>query len=110
MVVSPFVEHAKSRALMTLPSHLEGIMKLPTRQELTTNSIVFGCLGLLPVLSPTWASTSLMLGFAVSLYLLYNRETMPTPSNAMSVEARPAQVRPGRSHSKKLCPHPFARR
>ena len=48
-------------------------MELPTRAYALKNAAVFGAIGLLPLLSASFASTSVSLGFAVGLYLLYNR-------------------------------------
>jgi len=90
---SPFERRDEPRKLISLPPFLEGVMELPTRQELTKNAIVFACIGLLPVLSLSWASTSVSLGFAASLYLLYNRG-VPDSGNTMGAEMRPPKVRP----------------
>jgi hypothetical protein len=91
---SPFERRDEPRKLISLPPFLEGVMELPTRQELTKNAIVFAYIGLLPVLSLSWASTSVSLGFAASLYLLYNRG-VPDSGNTMGAEMRPPKV--GRS-------------
>jgi len=86
-----FVEQKKP--LIVLPPFLDRVMELPSKAELTKNSIVFGCIGLLPILAISWASTSVSLGFAASLYLLYNRGA-PDTGNDMDAAMRPPKVRP----------------
>lgn len=91
-----FVEQKKP--LIVLPPFLDRVMELPSKAELTKNSIVFGCIGLLPILAISWASTSVSLGFAASLYLLYNRGA-PDTGNDMDAAMRPPKVRPTRQAS-----------
>jgi len=86
-----YVEEKKP--LITLPPFLQSVMELPSKEELTKNAIVFACIGLLPVLALSWASTSVSLGFAGSLYLLYNRGA-PATGNDMDAAMRPPKVRP----------------
>lgn len=83
----------KKKPLITLPPFLESVMELPSKQMLTKNAIVFGAIGLLPILSLSWASTSVSLGFAAALYLLYNRGA-PDTGNDMDAAMRPPKVRP----------------
>jgi len=90
---SPFERRADPRPLITVPPFLQSVMELPTRQELVKNAAVFACIGFLPVLSLSWASTSVSLGFAAALYLLYNRG-VPNSGSEMSAEMRPPKVRP----------------
>ncbi|KAL1524724.1 hypothetical protein AB1Y20_019607 [Prymnesium parvum] len=83
----------QKKPLITLPPFLESVMELPSKEALTKNAIVFGVIGLLPMLSLSWASTSVSLGFAVALYLLYNRGA-PDTGNDMDAAMRPPKVRP----------------
>lgn len=71
--VNPFERPEGPKPLITIPPALQGIMELPTRAYALKNAAVFGAIGLLPLLSASFASTSVSLGFAVGLYLLYNR-------------------------------------
>jgi hypothetical protein len=66
-------------------------MELPSRAELLRNAFIFGAIGCLPVLSTSWASSSVGIGFAASLFTLYNRGAPDT--NEMSAEMRPPKVR-----------------
>lgn len=84
---------AEKKPLVTLPPFLESVMVLPSKEELSKNTVVFGCIGLLPILALSWASTSVSLGFAASLYLLYNRGA-PDTGNDMDAAMRPPKVRP----------------
>lgn len=90
---SPFDKKDGPKPLITIPVFLADVMELPTRQYLLKNLGVFGVIGLLPVLSKAWASTSVGIGFATSLFLLYNRG-VPDSSNDLDAEMRPAKVRP----------------
>lgn len=65
-----------------IPAFAEGFMELPTKQYLLKNAGVFGVIGLLPLLSASFASTSISLGFAIALYLLYNRGVEVSESGA----------------------------
>jgi len=90
---SPFERRGAPQPLITLPPFLQSVMELPTRAELTKNAAIFACIGFLPALSLSWASTSVSLGFAAALYLLYNRG-VPDSGSQMSAEMRPPKVRP----------------
>lgn len=84
-----FVEQKQG---ITLPPFLDRVMELPPKEMLLKNIGVFGVIGLLPLLSLTYASTSVSLGFAVGLYLLYNRGA-PDTGNDMDAAMRPPKVR-----------------
>ena len=71
--VNPFERPEGPKPLITIPPALQGFMELPTTEYALKNAGVFGVIGLLPLLSASFASTSVSLGFAVGLYLLYNR-------------------------------------
>jgi len=90
---SPFDRKEEPKPLIKIPVFLADVMELPTRQYLVKNAAVFGAVGLLGVLSKAWASTSVGLGFATGLFLLYNRGA-PESSNDMDAEMRPPKVRP----------------
>jgi len=91
---SPFDRPEAPKPLITLPPFLDNIMELPTRAFLMGNLIKFGCIGLLPLLSKTWAPTAVTLGFALGLYTLYNRGAPDTSGNEMEAAMRPPKVRP----------------
>ena len=79
------------KPLITIPPFMQSFVELPTRQVLLKNAAVFGVIGLLPALTLSWASTSVGLGFAVALYLLYNRGV---PQSEMMAEMRVFKARP----------------
>lgn len=89
---SPYDRPDAPKPLIQLPPFLEEIMELPKRAELLRNAFIFGAIGCLPVLSTSWASSSVGIGFAASLFTLYNRGA--PESNEMSAEMRPPKVRP----------------
>jgi len=61
------------KPLITIPTWAEGFMELPSKDYALKNAGVFGVIGMLPLLSASFASTAISLGFAIALYLLYNR-------------------------------------
>jgi len=69
----PFAWKGPKPPRFTIPPALQGVMELPDKETLGKNAFVFGAIGLLPAITAAWASTSVGLGFAISLYLLYNR-------------------------------------
>eukprot|EP00966_Prymnesium_polylepis_P304047 7024481-Prymnesium_polylepis.1 len=83
---------AEKKPLVTLPPFLQGVMELPSKEELIKKAAGFACIGLLPALALSWASTSVSLGFAAALYLLYNRGA-PDTGNDMEAAMRPPKVR-----------------
>jgi len=91
-VVDPYERKEGPRPLITIPPRLQGIMELPTKDVLLKNVFVFGLIGLLPAVTIEWASTSVGLGFAVALYLLYNRGV--PQSTGMDAEMRPPKPKP----------------
>lgn len=80
----------EKKPLITLPPFLDSVMELPSRSALLENAAVFGAIGLLPMLSKGWASSSVGIGFAVGLYKLYNRGV--PQSSGMGAEMRPPKV------------------
>jgi len=90
---SPFDRKEEPKPLIQIPVFLADVMELPTKDYLIKNAAVFGVIGFLSVLSAAWATTTVSLGFAVGLYLLYNRGVPPSPSG-MDAEMRPPKVRP----------------
>jgi len=92
--VNPFERPEAPKPLITIPPFLAGVMELPTRAVALKNAAIFGAIGLLPLLSSTWASTSVGLGFAFAMYTLYNRGVPDTGGAEMGGEMRPPKVRP----------------
>lgn len=90
---SPFDRKEAPKPLISIPPFLADVMELPTRQYLLKNAGVFGAIALLSVLSKAWATTSVGLGFATGLFLLYNRG-VPDTSNDLDADMRPPKVRP----------------
>jgi len=90
--VDPFAYKGPKPPLITIPPALQGVMELPDKETAGKNAFVFGALGLLPAVTAAWASTSVGLGFAISLYLLYNRG-LPD-SGDMGAEMRPPRPKP----------------
>jgi len=90
--INPFERPEAPKPLITIPPFLQDVMELPTRAMAQRNAAVFGVIGLLPLLSRTWASSSVGMGFAVAMYLLYNRGVPDT--GEMGGEMRPPKVRP----------------
>ena len=88
---SPFDRPEEKQPLIKIPVFLADVMELPTKEYLLKNAGVFGAIGMLAVLSASWAPTSVGLGFAVGLYLLYNRGVPPS-NNDMDAEMRPPKV------------------
>ena len=90
-VVDPFDRPEGPKPLITIPPFLQGVMELPDKDTLIKNVVVFGIIGMLPVITTSWAPTSISLGFAVSLWLLYNRGV--EQSGDMGAEMRPPKVK-----------------
>lgn len=89
----PDAKHSLGTAIRgALPPFLDRVVEFPTQLQLVKNAAVFGMFGLLPAVSRTWATTSISLGFATALYLLYNRGVVS--NNEMSAEMRPVKARP----------------
>jgi len=91
-VVDPFDRPEGPKPLITIPPFLQGVMELPDKDTLIKNVVVFGIIGMLPVITTSWAPTSISLGFAVSLWLLYNRGV--EQSGDMGAEMRPPKPKP----------------
>jgi len=91
-VFDPFDRPSGPKPLITIPPFLQGVMELPDRELLVKNGAVFGLIGLLPLVTAAWASTSVGLGFAISLYLLYNRG-VPDQGD-MGADMRPPKPKP----------------
>jgi len=91
---SPFDRKEAPEPFIKIPPFLADVMELPTRALLQKNALVFGAIGFLPVISKSWAATSVGLGFAVSLYLLYNRGVPESSSSEMGMEMRPPKAKP----------------
>ena len=89
-VVDPFDRPEGPKPLITIPPFLQGVMELPDKETLLKNVVVFGIIGLLPLITASWAPTSVTLGFAISLYLLYNRGV--PDAGEMGAEMRPPKV------------------
>jgi len=90
---SPWDRPEPKKPLIKLPPFLDEIMELPTRAVLLKNSLIFGAIAMLPILSKSWASSAVGIGFAVSIYTLYNRG-VPESSNEMAAEMRPPKAKP----------------
>jgi len=90
---SPFDRKEAPKPLITIPVFLADVMELPTRAYLLKNAGVFGAIAFLGVLSKAWATTSVSIGFATGLFLLYNRGVAET-SNDMDADMRPPKVKP----------------
>lgn len=75
------------KPLITLPPWLEEIAELPTQMYLLTNLCIFGVLGVMPIISRTFASTSISLAFGLSMFRLYNRGA-PETSNDEELQLR----------------------
>ena len=88
---SPFDRKEAPKPMIQIPPFLADVMELPTRQYLLKNAAVFAVIGLLPVLSKSWATTGVGLGFATGLFLLYNRGA-PETSGDLDAEMRPPKV------------------
>ena len=88
---SPFDRKDAPEPFLKIPVFLADVMELPTRQYLLKNVGVFSAIAMLSVLSKAWASTSVGLGFATGLFLLYNRG-IPDSSNDLDAEMRPPKV------------------
>jgi len=88
---SPFDRKEAPKPLITIPVFLADVMELPTRAYLLKNAGVFGAIAFLGVLSKAWATTSVSIGFATGLFLLYNRGVADT-SNDMDADMRPPKV------------------
>ena len=68
---SPFDRVVKKE--LKLPNWLEPIAEIPKRKDVLTNAALFGALGLIPIFNAQLASTSITVGFAMSLFKLFNR-------------------------------------
>jgi hypothetical protein len=91
-VVDPFARKDGPKPLITIPPALQGIMEVPDKEVALKNLAVFGLIGCLPAVTVTWLSTSFGIGFAVSLYLLYNRGV--PDQGEMGAEMRPPKPKP----------------
>jgi hypothetical protein len=91
----PFAWKGPKPPRFTIPPALQGVMELPDKETLGKNAFVFGAIGLLPAITAAWASTSVGLGFAISLYLLYNRGV--PDSGDMGADMRAPRVRRARA-------------
>ena len=98
---SPYDRKEAPKPLIKVPPFMADYVDLPSRAELQKNLLVFGAIGFLPMLSKSWAATSVGLGFATSLYTLYNRG-VPASASEMGGEMRPPKVR-GRPEHVALC-------
>jgi len=90
---SPFERKEDPKPLITLPAFMQDYMELPTRAIFTKRTTLFGAFGLLPLISKTFASTSIMMGFACCVYMVYNRG-VPDTGSEMSADARPPKAKP----------------
>ena len=68
---SPFDRVVKKE--LKLPNWLEPIAEIPKKKDVLTNMALFGALGLIPIFNAQLASTSITVGFAMSLFKLFNR-------------------------------------
>ena len=89
-IKDPFDVPEGPKPFFKIPPRLQGIMELPDKELVTKNALIFGILSVLPLASAAWASTSLAMGFAISLYLLYNRGV--DNSSEMGAEMRQYKV------------------
>lgn len=84
----------EKKPLIQLPAWAEAIIDLPSRKLLIKNAIFFFLIGLLPAITASWASTSVGVGFAVSMYSLYNRGVPESKGPDEAQEMRPPQPKP----------------
>jgi len=91
---SPFDRKEAPKPFITIPPFLADYMEVPTRALLQTNVLTFAAISLLPLLSKAWAATAVGLGFALSLYKLYNRGVPESSSSEMGMEMRPPKAKP----------------
>ena len=89
-VADPFDVPDGPKPLITIPPRLQGIMELSDKETAIKNAVVFGILAALPLATVQWASTSVGMGFAVSMFLLYNRGV----PDAQPDEMRPPKAKP----------------
>jgi hypothetical protein len=89
----PFDVPEPPKPLLSIPPAFQGFMELPTSEYAMKNAVVFAVIGMLPVLSRSWASTSVSVGFAAGLWKLYNRG-LPGGTNSMEAEFRPPKPKP----------------
>jgi hypothetical protein len=92
--VSPFDRKEEKGPLIRIPGFLQGVMELPSKAYLQRNLVVFGAIGLLPVIAKVSAGTCLSLGFGTALFLLYQRGAPESGDDEMYAEMRPAKVKP----------------
>jgi len=90
---SPFDSPVVKQPLIRIPVFMSDFMELPKKEDLLKNALIFGGIGLFGCLSKSWASTSVSLGFAMGLFLLYNRGA-PESSNAEDASMRPPKAKP----------------
>lgn len=62
--------------------------------QVIENALVFGFIGLLPILSGAFAPTSVMIMTGVSIYKLYNRGAGRGPSNDMEMYQKTFKMKP----------------
>lgn len=91
-VKDPFDVPEGPKPLIKIPRQLEGVMELPEKEVLLKNIGVFLVIGLLPLPNPGWVSASVSFGFAISLFLLYNRGV--EMSGEMGAEMRQYKAKP----------------
>jgi len=91
---SPFDRKEAPKPFIKIPPFLADVMEVPSRALLQTNVLVFAAIGFLPVLSKSWAATSVGLGFALAMYRLYNRGVPESSSSEMGMEMRPPKAKP----------------
>jgi len=90
VVTSPFDREIKKE--FTLPSWLDGIAELPTRDYFFRNAGVFAAIGLVPLFFRSFAGNSITIALGVAMYKLYNRGA--PESSGMEAEMRPPKAKP----------------
>ena len=92
---SPFDRVVKKE--LKLPNWLEPIAEIPKRKDVLTNAALFGALGLIPIFNAQLASTSITVGFAMSLFKLFNRGAPEAQAGSdeemMELSMRPPKAR-----------------
>ena len=85
---SPFDREVKKE--FRLPSFMDGIAELPTREYFLRNAAVFAAIGLIPLVVRSFAGNAITVALGVAIYKLYNRGA--PESSGMEAEMRPPKV------------------